>query len=202
MANKHFKFFNDREYKTYRKLTDESIEISGITFYYIPRVTNNLDYLYGEDALSSFEEKHEMTAYLKNFENWDGSGDIYAKFGLELSDELTVEIETERFFSYTGMEAPMIGDLIYAPFANTFFEISYVDPDEIFFHLGKSPTYVIKCKIWEYSHESITVDKETQEVFEDITNNDDEFSDNTNIDTEDDTDSITDFSETNLFGEN
>jgi len=202
MANSYFKFFNDNEFETYRKINDESIEIHGIQFYYIPRVTNNLDYLYGEDAISSFSERFEMTAYLQNFENWDGQGDIYAKFGLEITDEMSVVIETKRFFTYTGLEEPVIGDLIYAPFANTFFEISYIEPDEQFFHLGQTSTYVIKCKMWEYSHEDITTDSHTEEVFTDIVNNDDKFSDNTNIATEDDVNNITDYSENNPFGEN
>ena len=55
MANAYYKFFDDREFNLYKVLADESIEMNGIQFYYIPRVTNNLDWLYGEDALSSFE---------------------------------------------------------------------------------------------------------------------------------------------------
>ena len=49
---------------------------------------------------------------------------------------------------------PRIGDLIYFPMGNKYFEIKFVkDYDEIFFQLGKIPYYSLQCEVFEYSHE-------------------------------------------------
>jgi hypothetical protein len=41
--------------------------------------------------------------------------------------------------------------VLYFPLANTFFEIKYVEHEEVFYPLGKLQTYDLRCETMEYS---------------------------------------------------
>jgi len=173
--------------------------MNGIQIYYLPKTNVNLDFLYGEDPLQRFETKYELTMYLVNNQNWGGQGDLFAKFGMQFTDEITVSIQKDRFITQTGMEQPLIGDLLYLPWQRNkeLFEITYVDRENPFYHLGEWSLFSIKGKSFVYSRESVPaiVAEEEDIHLDDILDDQDNMNDAYSMDAENTTEDILDTSE-------
>ncbi|MGA1049706.1 MAG: hypothetical protein ACO3UU_17010, partial [Minisyncoccia bacterium] len=64
-TNKYFINYNSRYEQTLLEdLVVESIKIHGKDMIYLPRTTNNKDYLFGEDTVSSFEDSFFIEMYI------------------------------------------------------------------------------------------------------------------------------------------
>jgi hypothetical protein len=202
--NQLFQFFRDSEFQIYHNINDEFCEIHGVQVFYLPKTNVALDFLFGEDPLQKFETKYELTVYLINNQNWGGQGDLYSKFGIVFTDEITVSIQKDRFKLQTGMEQPLIGDLLYLPWQKekAFFEITYPGKETPFYHLGNWSMWEIKGKQWTYSRESVTAIDATEEDIhlDDIKVAEDGFDDSTHMDEEDDAKDIIDTSESEPLG--
>jgi hypothetical protein len=205
MANPVFQFFRGSEFKTYSGIAREMIEMFGVQIYYLPKVEGHLDYLYGEDPLKSFDKKYDTTMYVENTGGWEGQGDMYAKFGIELNDEGTFKIQKDQFTAYTGMPQPLIGDLLYLPWQKhkALMEITNVDAESPFYHLGETAVWTIKCKRFQYSQEPITALQDADEPGQDIQSiidNKDYLNDAPHVETEDTEEDVVDTSESDPFG--
>jgi hypothetical protein len=205
MANQYFQFYRGNEFTTYNKIVNEMVEMYGVQAYYLPKTNVALDFFYGEDPLMKFENKYEMTIYVLNTGGWEGQGDMYAKFGFELNDEASFAIQIDQFKVYTGLERPMISDLLYLPWQKDkmIMEISHVDMESSFYHLGQVSTYTIKAKRFKYSKESITALVDDEELTIDINAiiaNNDNMDDAPHIQNEDSEDNVIDNSEADPFG--
>ena len=88
------------EQNLHQDLIIESIKNFGIDVYYMPRTLNNLDNIYGEDTISSFENAHLIEMYIKTIDGFEGEGDFISRFGLEIRDQVAV--------SYTHLTLPTI----------------------------------------------------------------------------------------------
>jgi len=101
----------------------------------------------------------------------------------------------------------MEGDLIYSAMSNSLFEIKFVEHEDQFYVAGTSPSFKIKCELFDFSGESFTtgivevdtiddilVDAEGDSI--DVTAQ--PYADNVQIQQEGA--GILDFSETNPFG--
>ena len=75
------------EQNVYEDLIIESLKIFGQDAYYLPRTIINRDEIFGEDSSSSFDDAYMIEAYIENPEGFEGEGDLYSKFGLEIRDE-------------------------------------------------------------------------------------------------------------------
>lgn len=133
----------------------ESIQISGIDCWYLPRTSSKRDELYGEDILSSFDTKYEIEMRILSYDGYEGE-DILQTFGLQVTDNLSLEVSTRRFVELIGMEKPLEGDLIYFPLGKSLFEIKYVEDEDPFYPLGTQPYFTMKCELFDYSYEDIT----------------------------------------------
>ena len=149
------------EQNLFEDLIIESLKIYGQDVYYIPRTLVNRDNILGEDAASKFDDAYIIEMYIENIDGFEGSGDLYSKFGLEMRDEVTFVVSRRmwnqsigKFSTNTINPRPQEGDLIFLPLSNTFFEISYVEDEDPFYQLSKLPTYKLKCNQFEYSDEA------------------------------------------------
>lgn len=190
-------------------LVIESIQIHGQDVLYIPRTSVNEDYLFGEDTMSAFNSYHTIEMYIKSIDGFDGDGDIMAKFGIEIRDQVSLVVSKSRFTdeianNNTDITIPRKGDLIYFPLSGGLFEISFVEIENPFYQLGKLYTYDLTCDLFDYSQEDInTGNTEVDAIADDLLNNNsvinDPFADNDDMQTESDT--IKDITETNVFGD-
>ena len=141
-------------------LVVESLRMYGHNCFYLPRKIVDEDKILGEAANSSFEDAYEVEMYIENVEGFEGEGDLYSKFGVEIRDTATFVISRrswERFVSLdtnlaTGLR-PNEGDLIYFPLSKSLFEIKFVEHENPFYQLGKLFVFKMTCDLFEYSGE-------------------------------------------------
>ena len=148
------------EQTVYEDLVIESLKIYGQDVYYIPRVLVNKDNILGEDHASKFDDAYLIEAYIENPDGFDGQGDLYQKFGIEIRDEVTFVIARRQWTNLVGVWnndvetiRPMEGDLIFLPMTNKFFEISFVEHEQPFYQLSNLPVYKLNCSLFEYNDE-------------------------------------------------
>jgi hypothetical protein len=138
----------------------ESLRMYGHNCFYLPRSIVNEDTILGDAADSSFDDAYEVEMYLEGVEGFEGEGDLYSKFGVEVRDTATFVISKrswERFISLdanlaTGLR-PNEGDLIYFPLSKSVFEIKFVEHENPFYQMGKLFTFKMTCDLFEYSGE-------------------------------------------------
>ena len=138
----------------------ESLRMYGHNCFYLPRSIVNEDTILGDAADSSFDDAYEVEMYLDGVEGFEGEGDLYSKFGVEVRDTATFVISKrswERFISLdanlaTGLRANE-GDLIYFPLSKSVFEIKFVEHENPFYQMGKLFTFKMTCDLFEYSGE-------------------------------------------------
>ena len=141
-------------------LVVESLRMYGHDCYYLPRTIVNENTILGEAANSTFDDAYEVEMYLEGVEGFEGEGDLYSKFGVEVRDSATFVISRrtwERFVSLdvnlaTGLR-PNEGDLIYFPLSKSLFEIKFVEHENPFYQLGKLFVFKMSCDLFEYSGE-------------------------------------------------
>ena len=124
------------EQHLYEDLIIESLGIYGQDVYYIPRTIVNRDSVLNEDPASTFDDAFLMEMYIENTEGFEGEGDLYSKFGLQIKDTATFVVSRRRwddrvgpFSSQVVNPKPAEGDLIFLPMTNSFFEISFVEDE-------------------------------------------------------------------------
>lgn len=178
MATSHY--FNNfspgvvNEQRLLEDLIVESIKIRGHDVYYIPRDSyNGIDEILGETINAKFTRAYAIEAYLANVEGYEGDGDFFSKFGLDIRDTSNFVISHKSFKRYvpsTIAEHPNEGDLIYVPVMKKLFEIKFVEEELLFFSLGKRNPYMyeLRCELFRYSNENIqTGVEEVDEVEKD-----------------------------------
>ncbi len=145
-------------------LVNESIQIAGCDFVYLPRTIVNVDELYREDYISKFERNFVIEMFIENYEAFLGDGALISKFGFTLGDRLRLIVSRERFESIVGKVLPVEGDLIMYPTGRSLFEIKYVDDKNPLFPLGARQYFILTCEVFKYSNETIDTGTEADEV--------------------------------------
>ena len=96
-------YFSQRvksEQNLYEDIIIESLKIYGQDVYYLPRTIVNEDKILGEDVPSKFSAAYQIEMYVENIEGFDGEGDIFAKFGVEIRDTATFRCITKTVGKY------------------------------------------------------------------------------------------------------
>lgn len=160
--NVYFSQAVQSEQHLYEDLIIESLKIFGQDAYYLPRTIINRDDIFGEDSSSSFDDAYMIETYIENPEGFEGEGDLYSKFGLEIRDEANFIISRRQWQKFIGTHysniaypKPDEGDLIYLPLSNSFFEIRLVEEEQPFYQLSNLPVYKLSCALFEYNDEQI-----------------------------------------------
>ena len=148
------------EQNLYEDLIIESLGIYGQDVYYIPRTIVNRDSILNEDPASTFDDAFLMEMYIENTEGFEGEGDLYSKFGLQIKDTATFIVSRRRWDDRVGPFSaqvenpkPMEGDLVFLPMTNSFFEINFVEDEQPFYQLSNLPVYKLECSLFEYNDE-------------------------------------------------
>jgi len=154
-------------------LVVESLRIYGHNVYYLPRKIINEDTILGDAANSSFEDAYEVEMYLEGVEGFEGEGDLYSKFGVEIRDSATFVLSRKSWERFVSLDAnlatglrPNEGDLIYFPLSKSLFEIKFVEHENPFYQLGKLFVFKMTCDLFEYSGEKF--DTEVQALDTDL----------------------------------
>tara|TARA_R100000005_G_C5000101_1_gene206907 strand:- start:1492 stop:4026 length:2535 start_codon:yes stop_codon:yes gene_type:complete len=152
-----------------QSLINEQLKIYGVEVYYIPREYANTATILREVIQSEFKDAYPIEAYVQNYDGFGGSQDLMSKFGVRVTDELSLIISKERYENYikplmTAAETannyklssrPKEGDLIWFPLSDTIFEIKYVEHEKNFYQLRENYVYELRCEIFEYADEVI-----------------------------------------------
>ena len=146
------------EQNLYEDLIIESLKIYGQDIYYLPREIVSNDDLLGEDRASKFDDAYMIEGYIEGTEGFEGQGDLYSKFGLEVRDEVNFVISRKIWDRYIGFDSdagdrPKEGDLIFLPLSNKFFEVMFVEHEQPFYQLSNLPVYRLQCALYEYNDE-------------------------------------------------
>lgn len=156
ILNPYVNFGNHENTQTLQDvLVAESIQMRGIECYYLPREFVNPDILFGEDTQSKFNKAWKFAAYLNSFEGYEGANTFFSKFGMSVNDEVTLSINPNLFKHQCSGKEPIEGDLIYFKMDNSVFEITWVEPYDPFYQVGKNAIRRITAQKWQYSGEEI-----------------------------------------------
>jgi hypothetical protein len=157
-------FFNNfqssQEQLLIENLVIESIKIFGHDVYYIPRVLNNYDDVYGADDQSSYQQAFPIEMYIKSIDGFSGDGEFLSKFGVEIRNQVVFSMArrvfNEEIGQFTEQERPNEGDIIYFPLNKRAFVIRFVNKYEMFYQLGALQTWEVTCEVFEYSGENFS----------------------------------------------
>jgi hypothetical protein len=155
-------YFNEYigEQNLLHDLTIETIKTMGRDMVYIPREYMNTDLVFGEDVLSQFVDSFPIEMYIQNITSFGSQMNLINKFGINITDKVTLQVSKRRFEQEIVSKVPSIanpreGDLIYFPFNQSLFEINYVEDKMPFFQFGILTTYTLTCELFTYSFEKI-----------------------------------------------
>lgn len=146
----------------YEDLIIEAYRTWGRDLLYIPRDLLHEDKIMGEDIASEFKEAYWVEMYLKNVDSYDGQGDLFQRFGVEVRDEATYVVSKRRFEQtlhstphFETIKRPREGDLIFEPLSNSLFEITFVEHEKPFYMLNQVPIYELVCSLFQLGGQDI-----------------------------------------------
>jgi hypothetical protein len=146
------------EQTLYEDIVVEALKIYGYDMYYLPRDVMKRDDLLNEDPSSRFNSSYMIEMYVDNVDGFDGQGDLFQKFGVEIRDAVTLTMSRrrwtqaiKRYDNELTTDRPLEGDLIYVPFSRKLFQIMKVEHEAPFYQLTNLPTYKLQCELFEYS---------------------------------------------------
>jgi hypothetical protein len=180
MLNPFFIQGTNTEQGLLQDLVNEQLKIYGIEVYYLPRKIFAEGKVIKEVLYSKFENAFPIEMYLMNYEGFDANSMLMSKFGVRITDEMTLIVSKERFDTYivelmklmNNIKNPLRpneGDLIYVPLSNSLMEIKYVENRKPFYQLQKNYVYELKCELYEFEDENIQTGVETiDQNFKDV----------------------------------
>ena len=139
-------------------LSIEVIKIHGYDMIYLPRTLVREDELFGEDrSPSRFSSGVEIEMLVESVDGFEGDGEAFTRFGLEIRDNIVLLVSKTRFeqeLACHNLTEPREGDLLYFPISNGFFEIDFVERHSPFFQLSKINTFKLTCSAFRYTGEN------------------------------------------------
>ena len=176
--NPYFLQGSQNEQFLVQDLINEQLQTYGVEVYYLPRKVFKTDNIIREVQSSKFDDSFLIEAYLNNYEGYNPGADLMTKFGLRLTNEVSLTISRERFENFIApileglssgirdgyitdytfedlVTRPKEGDLIYFPLGERLFEIKRVESEKPFYQLGRNYVYELSCELYEYENELI-----------------------------------------------
>ena len=121
-TNQYFSQKVQSEQGLYEDIVIESLKMYGQDIYYLPRDIVNEDKIFGDDVPSRFNSSYKIEMYIENTEGFDGEGDLFTKFGVEIRDQATFVVARRRWTQTVNRydndisgDRPREGDLVYLP---------------------------------------------------------------------------------------
>jgi hypothetical protein len=151
------------EQRLIEDLIIESLKIYGQDIYYLPRTQVATDNIFDEDTLSQFNQAYPLEMYIQNVDGFEGQGELFTKFGIEIRDQATFVLSKRRWEQMVqtsggvfSLEArPSEGDLLFFPLTGSMLEIKMVEFQNPFYQLSKINVFNLQCETFEYSSEVI-----------------------------------------------
>ena len=158
MKSVHFPQYGgvNTEQQLVQDLVDEQIKLFGMDVFYLPRDLL-IDRALNDIILSRFKQHYMVEMMLLNTEGFGGAGAVsMSKFGLALTDEMTLAVSKRRWQSFVQTKIrlkvpsrPNEGDLIYVPMTKNTYEIKFVEREVPFYQLGKNYIYSLSCELMQ-----------------------------------------------------
>ena len=162
MRNPYFTDGKRSEQNLYEDIVIESLKIYGQDLYYLPRDTVAEDRILGDEVPARFNSNYKIEMYIGNVEGFDGEGDLFTRFGVEIRDEATFIVSRRRWTQTVGRVdneinsvRPLEGDLIYLPLSRSLFQIMHVEHEQPFYQLSNLPVYKLRAQLFEYNDEDL-----------------------------------------------
>jgi len=161
------------EQNLYENIIIEALAAYGQDVYYLPRTLVNEDKIFGDDVPSQFNSSYKIEMYIENIEGFDGEGDLFSRFGVEIRDEATFVVARKRWAATVGKYQneitsirPNEGDLIYLPLTKKLFQINHVEHEQPFYQLGNLPLFKMRCQLFEYNDENLNTGVDNVDAIE------------------------------------
>lgn len=158
-TNPYFKQGVRSEQNMYEDIIIEALQMYGQDVYYLPREIINQDNVFLDDVPSRFGSAYKVEMYIENTEAFEGEGDLFTKFGIELRDQANFVVSRKRWKRLVGERLatnnfrPREGDVIYLTLSQSLFEIKKVETETPFYQLNQLPTFRMQCELFEYNDE-------------------------------------------------
>ena len=159
-TNPYFSQSVRSEQSLFEDIVIESLKMYGQDIYYLPRDIVNEDKILGDDVPSRFNSSYKIEMWIENVDGFDGEGDLFSKFGVEIRDQATFVVSRRRWNqtihrhdNEITIARPAEGDLLYIPFSSKLFQITHVEHEQPFYQLQNLPTYKLRCELFEYNDE-------------------------------------------------
>tara|TARA_A100001201_G_scaffold50231_1_gene50033 strand:+ start:472 stop:1374 length:903 start_codon:yes stop_codon:yes gene_type:complete len=159
-TNLYFSQKVNSEQNLYEDIVIESLKMYGQDVFYLPRDIVNEDRVFGDDVPSRFNSSYKVEMYIENIEGFDGEGDLFTKFGVEIRDQATFVVARKRwtdtiarYDNDINSVRPREGDLIYLPLSNSMFQIMAVEHEQPFYQLSNLAVYKLRTELFEYNDE-------------------------------------------------
>ena len=156
-----FRYDVESEQDLYEDLIIESIQIYGQDVYYVPRESLGHDEILNDDIINNYDDAYQIEMYIETAEGFEGDGDIFTKFGIEIRDACTFVVAKRRWndavASYrddTPWWRPREGDIIYIPLTESTFQIMRTEEKTPFFQIGKLNVFRLSCELYDYAGEN------------------------------------------------
>ena len=161
-TNPYFSYKVRAEQQLYEDIVIEALKMYGQDVYYIPREVISKDTIFNDTILSRFNNAYKIEMYIENMDGFDGEGDLFTKFGVEIRDAATFILARRRWNQTVGrlegydsnkFYRPREGDVIYLPLSQTTFQIMSVQSELPFYQVSDLPVFKLRCEVFEYSDE-------------------------------------------------
>ena len=158
-----------------QSLVDEQIKLFGSDVYYLPRKMIK-DVALNDILYSEFKTQYMIEMLLINVEGFGSPSEFISKFGLRITDEITMVVSQNRwsqvfqeFADITTVDGrPNEGDLIYLPLTEDLYEIKFVEREAPFYQLGKNYIYTMTAEIYEVGNDEFETGIEEIDVIEEV----------------------------------
>jgi hypothetical protein len=158
-----------------QSLVDEQIKLFGSDVYYLPRKMIK-DVALNDVLYSEFTTQYMIEMLLINVEGFGSPSEFISKFGLRITDEITMVVSQNRwsqvfqeFADITTVDGrPNEGDLIYLPLTQDLYEIKFVEREAPFYQLGKNYIYTMTAEIYELGNDEFETGIEEIDVIEEV----------------------------------
>ena len=134
VLNPYFTQGTSSEQNLVQDLVNEQLRTYGVEIFYLPRKFATEKSVIREVVQSKFDLALPLEAYVDNYDQYSGAGNILSKFGIQSQDEVRLVISRERFETYITpliedqaniklSTRPKSGDLIWFPLDDRVYEI-------------------------------------------------------------------------------
>ena len=176
MLNPFFTQGTVGEQNLVQDLINEQLRMYGVDIFYLPRKYMTENTILREVVQSKFDMALPLEAYVDNYDQYSGAGNILSKFGIESKDEVRLIISRERFENYITpliqdqanvklSTRPKSGDLIWFPLDDRIYEIKDIEYAKPYYQLQNLYVYELYCELFRLEDEVIATG------IEDIDNN-------------------------------